>query len=257
VGPGLSPAQIGFGRVVHCRERPVRHRFDYRVFFLRVPVARFAAARRRWLSLDRWNLLSLHRADFGPRDGNDLEPWARGLLKAHGITAADGEIWLQAFPRVLGYVFNPIAMWFCHDRQGALRAVLCEVNNTFGERHTYLVAHGDARPIAGGDWLQARKALHVSPFCRVEGHYRFRFSGDAQHPAVRIDYHDEAGRLIVTSIAGRTAPLTDARLLRAFFTYPLMTFGVMARIHWQALRLWLRRVPWHPKPPPPFEESTR
>lgn len=253
----MSEARIGFGRVVHARERPVRHRFHYRVFFLRVPVARLEAARRPWLSLDRFNLMSLHRRDFGPRDGRELEPWARGLLKAHGLAAADGEIVLQAFPRVLGYVFNPIAMWFCHDRQGALRAVLCEVNNTFGERHVYVVAHADGRAIGPRDWLRARKALHVSPFCRVEGHYRFRFSGDAVDPAIRIDYHDAAGRLIATSITGRTAPLTGGRLLRAFFGYPLMTFGVMARIHWQALRLWLRRVPWHPKPAPPLEETSR
>lgn len=253
----MRAARIGFGRVVHCRERPVRHRFDYRVFFLRVPVARLASVERTWLSLDHFNLLSLHRRDFGPRDGCDLEPWARGLLKAYGLEAADGEITLQAFPRVLGYVFNPIALWFCHDRGGGLRAVLAEVNNTFGERHVYLVAHPDARPIGPRDGLEARKVLHVSPFCRVEGHYRFRFSGDALRPVTRIDYHDGAGRLIATSIAGRTAPLTDARLLRAFFGYPLMTLGVMARIHWQALRLWLRRVPWHPKPAAPLEETSR
>jgi DUF1365 family protein len=248
---------IGFGHVVHVRERPVRHAFSYRVFFLRVPLSQLERVARGPLSLDRFNLMSLHRRDFGPRDGSDLEPWIRGVLAALGFGSADGEVVLQAFPRVLGYVFNPIALWFCHDRQGRLRAVLCEVSNTFGERHNYLVAHGDGRPIEGDEWLEAGKVLHVSPFCRVEGRYRFRFSGGEAAPAARIDYHDELGRLIATTVAGRTAPLAAGRLLAAFFTYPLMTFGVVARIHWQALRLWMKRVPWHPKPAPPLEETSR
>jgi DUF1365 family protein len=257
VGRGLIIPRIGFGQVVHLRSRPVRHRFAYPVFFLRVPVSRLDALQRRWLSLDRFNLMSFHRRDFGPGDGAELEPWIRGQLKAHGLAAANGEVVLQAFPRMLGYAFNPIAMWHCLDRLGRLRAVLCEVRNTFGERHCYLVAHGDHRPIEAGDWLEAGKALHVSPFCRVEGFYRFRFAGGESHPIARIDYHDAEGRLIATSLTGTTAPLTDRRLLGAFFRYPLMTFGVIARIHWQALRLWLRRVPWYPKPAPPREETTR
>ncbi len=249
--------RITFGRVWHRRERPVRHAFAYPVFFLRVPVSRLDLLERTWLSLDRFNLMSFMRRDFGPRDGSDLEPWIRAKLRTHGIDRADGEVVLQAFPRMLGYVFNPIAIWHCLDREGALRAVLCEVSNTFGEHHNYLLAHADQRPIEAGDWLNARKELHVSPFCGVEGGYRFRFSGGDLYPMARIDYHDDGGLLISTAIAGAAAPLTERRLLRAFFTYPLMTLGVVARIHWQALRLWLRQVPWHTKPAPPLKETTR
>ena len=250
-----APA-IAFGRVMHERVRPVRHRFAYRVFFLRLPLARLDACATRWFSIDRFNLFSLHRADFGPGDFADLEAWVRGALLRHGIEGADGEIVLQAFPRVLGYAFNPIVLYQCHDRGGALRAVLCEVNNTFGERHHYLVA-----PCAGSIQpdveLRADKQLHVSPFCRVEGHYRFRFGGTAPRTWSRIDYHDDAGPLITTAMHGREQPLDDARLLRAFFAYPLMTLAVIARIHLQALRLWLRRVPWFSKPAPPMKEITR
>lgn len=249
--------EIAFGRVTHQRLRPVRHRFDYPVFFLRVPLSQWDRAARRWLSLDRWNLLSLHRRDFGPRDGSDLLPWIRGLLAEHGLHAADGEIVLQAFPRVLGYVFNPIAMWQCFDRAGALRAVLCEVSNTFGERHNYLLAHDDSRPILGAERLRAAKIFHVSPFCEVAGHYEFRFPGEGRYPIARIDYHDARGLLLVTTMQGRAHPLTDQRLLRAFFGYPWMTLGVVARIHWQAVRLWLRNVPWFSKPEPPLKETTR
>ena len=142
-----------FGEVMHSRLRPRRNRFVYRVFFLRVRVDRLDTLRGPLFSLDRWNLFSLHRRDHGARDESELEPWIRGLLAHEGLDSADGEIWLQTFPRMLGYVFNPVSFWLCHDRAGALRTVLCEVNNTFGERHNYLLAHPDQRPILPGDRL--------------------------------------------------------------------------------------------------------
>lgn len=248
---------VAFGHVMHQRLRPVRHGFAYPVFFVRVPLSSLASLRTRWLSVDRFNVFSLRRADFGPRDGRDAEPWVRAILADFGVASADGEIVLQAFPRVLGYAFNPIAIFHCHDREGRLRAAVCEVSNTFGERHNYVVAHPDGRPIGSREWLEAAKVFHVSPFCKVEGHYRFRFGGAGPRSSVRIDYHDAEGRLLATAMHGREEPLDDARLARAFFSYPLMTFGVIARIHVQALRLWLRRVPWFAKPDPPLQETTR
>jgi DUF1365 family protein len=249
--------QLFFGEVMHRRLRPAENRFIYPVYFLRVPLSALARLPRPLLSVDRWNLLSFHVRDHGPRDGSALEPWIRGLLARYGLAAADGEIVLQAFPRVLGYVFNPVSFWLCHDRQGQLRAVLAEVNNTFGERHNYLMAHDDCRPILPEDWIEARKVFHVSPFCRVEGRYRFRFGDAAGRTCFRIDYDDAEGALLVTSIAGSPQPLTTGALARAFAGYPGMTFGVVARIHWQALRLWLKRVRFISKPLPPTEETTR
>jgi uncharacterized protein len=165
---------------------------------------------------------------------------------------------------VLGYVFNPVSFWLCHRADGALRAIVCEVNNTFGEKHCYLLAHPDGRPLRWGEELEARKAFHVSPFCRVAGRYRFRFMlvdrprpGQDGRFVARIDYDDADGALLQTSIEGRLAPLTDAQLVRAFFAYPAFTFGVMARIHWQALKLWLKRVPFFTKPAPPDALLTR
>lgn len=250
-------AAILFGRVYHGRLRPARHAFAYPVFFLRIPLSGMARAGRGIFSVDRWNLLSLHARDHGPRDGSPLEPWVRGELARAGVRHADGEILLQAFPRVLGFVFNPIAIYYCHDRGGALRAVLCEVSNTFGERHNYLLAHADGRPIAPRDWMRADKVFHVSPFCEVEGHYRFRFAGDAGRQSARIDYHDREGLLLVTWIDGKAEPIGARSLARAFAGYPFLTAGVVARIHWQALRLWLKRVPFFSKPEPPLQETTR
>ena len=249
--------RLVFGRVAHLRKRPVRHGFAYPVFYLRVPLSKVDALSGPWFGVDRFNLFSFMRKDFGPRDGSALEPWARGILATGGVAEADGEIVLQAFPRMLGYVFNPIAIWYCHDREARLRAVICEVANTFGERHNYLLAHADHRPIGARDWLMARKVFHVSPFCEVEGHYRFRFTERGNAHSARIDYHDNEGPLLVTAMSGETRPISPALLLRTFFAYPLMTLGVIARIHSHAVRLWFKRVPWFSKPEPPLQETTR
>jgi hypothetical protein len=249
--------RLMFGAVMHERLRPAANRFVYPVFFLQAPLARLAELRGPLFSLDRWNLFSLHRRDHGPRDGGDLEPWIRALLARQGLAVADGEVVLQAFPRVLGYVFNPVSFWLCHDRGGALRAVLAEVNNTFGERHNYLVARPDGRPIRAGDALEARKVFHVSPFLPVEGRYRFRFAGGSRFSAAFIDYEDAEGLALRTSISGRPVPLDSRGLLRAFFGYPAFTLGVVARIHWQALKLWWKGVPFFSKPCPPVPDTTR
>jgi len=246
-----------FGQVMHSRLRPRRNRFVYRVFFLRVRTDRIDALRGPLFSVDRWNLFSLHRRDHGARDGSELEPWIRGLLAREGLDSADGEIWLQTFPRMLGYVFNPVSFWLCHDRAGALRAVLCEVSNTFGERHNYLLAHPDQRPILPGERLSARKVFHVSPFCEVEGRYRFQFDLEDAACAVRIDYDDAQGPLLATAVRGRSQVLTARSLARAFLGYPWMTLGVILCIHWQALRLWIKGVPFFSKPLPPIQETTR
>ena len=268
VWPDNAQAELCVGRVFHKRFRPVEHQFSYSVFFLRLPLSTLNALGNRWLSRDRFNLLSFVTRDYGPRDGTSLEKWMRDLLVCEGVDSADGEIVLQTFPRLLGYVFNPISIWYCFDQRGQLRAALAEVSNTFGERHNYLVAHADQRPIVAGDWLTSRKVFHVSPFCDVKGHYRFRFEQIAERAFAQIDYYDasdaaneatpgDAGKLIVTTMHGAVEPLTSRATLFAFLSHPLMTFAVVARIHWHALKLWLKHVPFFTKPEPPSLETTR
>ena len=259
---------IGFGSVRHARLRPAQHRFAYGSYFLRLPLRAMAgrALNLRWLKHNRFGLFSLHDADHG--NGRAPLAWIESLLDQGGIHDARGEIWLHAFPRVLGYVFNPVSFWLCHREDGALRAVVCEVNNTFGEKHCYLLAHADGRALRWGEELVATKAFHVSPFCEVSGRYRFRFMLAAPDPSAppdergerfvaRIDHDGADGPLLQTSIQGRLTPLTDAALMRAFFAYPAFSFGVMARIHWQALKLWLKRVPFFSKPAPPAVALTQ
>lgn len=245
------------GQVMHRRLRPVGHRFVYPVFACLLPLHAIESAGNAVLRINRPGLMSFRFADHGARDGGHPLPWVRSLLAEAGLPAPHA-VWLQTFPRVLGYVFNPVSFWYCHDQHGALYAVLAEVSNTFGEHHRYLLAHSDARPIAGGDVLVCDKALHVSPFFPVRGQYRFRFVQQGDRLLVRIDYADADGDLLHTSIAGRLAPLTARALADAFFRYPWLTLGVILRIHWQAAKLYfVRRVPFFRKPEPPAAALTR
>ncbi|WP_158904187.1 DUF1365 domain-containing protein [Burkholderia sp. L27(2015)] len=248
-------ALLLLGKVVHERLRPVRHRFVYPVFCVRCDLARLAELDSWWLGVNRWAPLSLYARDYGPRDGTDLDAWMRAQLSDAALPA-DGEIWLQTFPRVFGYAFNPVSFWLCHDRAGHLRALLAEVRNTFGARHAYLLSANDRGVIDARTVLVCRKVLDVSPFCRVEGHYAFRVRDSRRAQAQRtvstaIDYHDAQGLLIRTVIAARTVPLTCASGLRALARQPWLTFAVVMHIHWQALRLWVKKVPFHGKCPAP------
>ena len=249
------------GTVMHARfagkQSPVAHRFVYPLFFVALPLSSLASAGNRCFGIERPRLLSLRHRDCGARDGTPPEAWIRRLLDAEGIIAADGEVVLQTFPRLLGFVFNPVSFWFCHDKTGALRAVLCEVNNTFGERHNYLVAHGDQRPISARDTLAARKVFHVSPFFPVAGDYRFRFDLSPQRRRVDIDYWLNGERVLTTVLVGVPQALDAAAALRAAMRQPLLTFGVVWRIHWQAWRLWWKRAVFHSRPQPPLQETSR
>lgn len=252
-------ALIGFGQVRHRRLRPVGNAFSYPTFFLMLPMRHLRAHGSDTLAVNRPGLLSFHDRDHGdgraPQAGGALA-WLDDLLRDAGIADATGEAWLQTYPRVFGHTFKPVSFWYCHTTQGDLRAIVAEVNNTFGERHCYLLDQP-----AYGQELCADKVFHVSPFCGTHGRYRFRFLRAARDAGdqliARVDHDDEAGPLIETSLTGTLQPVDRASLHRALLRYPALTLGVVARIHWQALRLWLRRVPFFSKPEPPLQETTR
>ena len=260
--------QLCEGVVMHARLRPVEHRFVYPVAFCLLPLHRLSECHRTFFGINRWRLLSFLERDHGPRDGSPLIPWFAQLYlqkisgnatfqSADPSKAPFADVWIQTFPRVLGYVFNPVSFWYGYRADGELIAILAEVSNTFGERHNYLLAHADGRPIKDGEWFERDKVFHVSPFFPVRGHYRFRFNLDAGKPRVRIDYGDAGGELLRTAVSGIPAPLTNRTALLTFLRFPLMTLGVVARIHWQAAQLFFgKRVQFFKKPTPPTEETT-
>lgn len=256
---GAHLPAVCFGAVLHARHVAADNRFVYPTAFLRLPLARLEeqGLRAPLLGIERAHVFAFYRRDHGARDGSPLLPWLRTILDAHGVAAAcDGEVVLQTMPRMFGFVFNPVSFWFCHDRAGALRVVLAEVSNTFGEHHNYLVYHSDLRPICHGDELRAQKCFHVSPFFPVRGEYHFRFEQQGEVHAVAVDLWDEGVRQLSTRVSGRAEPLSRAAMVKWLTRQPFMTLGVVVRIHWQALRLALRRVRFFRKPPPPLEETT-
>ncbi len=264
-----APARpmIGFGEVRHTRLRPARHAFAYKGYFLLLPMRAMQdpmhVASRACLARNRAAALCFHDRDHGdgrsPEAGGALA-WLDELLHSQGIDDANGEAWLQCYPRVLGYAFKPVSFWFCHrpaDQDGgSLRAIVVEVNNTFGERHCYLL---DAP--RWGVPLDAKKNFHVSPFLQVRGQYHFRFMrstrADGERSVARIDYDDGEGAVLQTSVSGALEPLTPASVRKALWRYPAMTLGVISRIHLQAARLWLKRVRFTAKPAAPTVSVTR
>lgn len=254
-------AMIGFGEVRHTRLKPAHHAFAYRTYFLMLPMRTLRRehtdGRAGVLAYNRFAPLSFFDKDHGdgrgPADGGALA-WLDALLLSEGITDATGEVWLHCYPRVLGFTFKPVSFWYCHRPDGSLRAMVVEVNNTFGERHCYLL---DAPQF--GVEQRASKVFHVSPFCPVEGGYRFHFmvTPDRSRTVARIDFDDAQGPVIQTSVSGTLLPLTAQTVRRAVWTYPAMTLAVVARIHWQALRLFFKKVRFFGKPTPPTHFITR
>lgn len=245
------------GQVAHTRLIPFRHAFNYPVFFLCFPLHRADELTGPLFSLDRFNLFGLSFKDHGARDGSNPATWARELLSKNGITTADGDIWMQTFPRVLGFVFNPVSFYYCHDQQGNLRAVICEVNNTFGERHLYLLQTPDSGWINSSTTLSCEKKFHVSPFFDVRGSYEFRFDLTKERRRVEINYQESETQTLRTSISGKAEPLCMKNLAKALISFGWQSIKVVIAIHWQALKLWRKGAVFHSKPHPPERELSR
>jgi len=243
------------GRMMHRRIRPRRHHLGYRLFTLLVDLDELSglSSRLRWFSHNRWNLFSFHDADYGDGSG-PLRPQVEAHLARAGIDIAGGPIRLLSLPRILGYVFNPITIYFCSTPDGVLRAVLYEVNNTFGQRHSYLAPVGpdEAVPIRH----RCDKKFYVSPFMPIDLDYEFRIRPPEDELLVNIAVLDSAGPLLHAALTAKRHPLTDAALLRSFFAYPLLTLKVIGAIHWEALNLFLKRVPRVRRPAPPTRPVT-
>lgn len=256
--PALPEPALYRGTVAHKRVTPFAHDLTYKVFSLLLDIDALdrTADSLRLFRHNRAGILSFHDRDHGARDGTPLRPWLNRVLRENGFDLEDCPVRLLTFPRLWGYVFNPLSIYYCYDRHHRLAATLYEVSNTFGEWHGYLLPAD--RPGAGPVTQRTEKVFHVSPFMPVDGEYRFTLTPPGETLSVMIRYQDDKGsdRMTATHTAHRTT-LTDAALASALVKHPLMSLKVMAGIHWEALKLWKKGAKFHPKPDLPRNRITR
>lgn len=243
MGSGVNEAgTIYVGDVVHRRLRPKAHKLRYRVFSMLVELDRVDTLDKglRLFSINRFNVFSLHFKDFGPRDGTSLAAFARQRASAAGISTPITSVRMLAYPRIFGYAFNPLTVYYLDDAAGRTVMLIYEVRNTFGEHHFY-----DAPVAVDGPQIEqsAAKAFYVSPFNSVEGDYRFTIRPPGEGVFTGIVLTTAEGPLLSAWFEGKRRALNDRELLKLVLAYPLMTTKVVVGIHWEALLLWLKGIP--------------
>jgi hypothetical protein len=237
-------AVLYIGDVMHARLRPVHHRFSYRVMSLLIDLDRLEVADRQTplFGVNRLALYSFHEADHGERDGSSLRRYASQRGMEHAIDLTGGRVLLMCYPRLLGYTFNPLSVYFCYDADGRLALIIYEVRNTFGDIHAYVLPVKSGNVSPAGIRQEQDKQLYVSPFVEMAMRYHFRVVPPKDHVKLRILETGSEGPLLSATFNGARRALTTAELLRSFFSLPIVTVKVVAAIHWEALRLWLKGV---------------
>jgi len=231
------------GPVIHERRRPKRHRLRYNVFSLLIDLDELPELDRRFrlFAYNRWAPLAFHDRDHGSTTGEELRPWAEARMKEAGVEPDGGAIRLLCYPRIFGYVFNPLSVFFCYRRDGHLSAILYEVCNTYKERHTYVI------PVDASNQAVIRqtcgKALYVSPFMAMEADYHFRIVAPDDQVKVVIRQEDAAGVLLAAAFRGDRVPLAEKTLAGCLARFPFLTAKVMAGIHWEAIKMWIKGFP--------------
>ncbi|MBX9711353.1 MAG: DUF1365 domain-containing protein [Xanthobacteraceae bacterium] len=235
-------AALYFGDVMHARLKPMGHRFSYRVMSLSIDLDRLKEADTLspLFGVNKAALYSFHESDHGPRDGTPLRAYVQRRAMAHNIDLTGGRVLLLCYPRLFGYTFNPLSVYFCTAADGRLALMIYEVRNTFGKIHSYVIPVKVDQISAAGLRQQQDKIFRVSPFIGMAMRYHFRVLPPGEDVKLRILETDSEGPLLSATFSGRRATLTSPALLRAFVALPLMTFKIIAAIHWQALRLWLK-----------------
>ncbi len=248
----MNDVQHIAGHTYHGRKGDIANAFRYRVDYVLLDMEKIANAPSLF-SRNTRNLTAVFDSDHGgvPKAGRGAA-WVREVLAANQV-ALGGSVKLLTQPRILGHVFNPVCFWLCHNAHGQLCAVISEVTNTYGDRHSYLCHHSDLRPIKPSDRLKSRKLMHVSPFQPVEGGYEFRFDISDERVGIFIDYTSQAGGLIAT-LTGPCTPLSNHAILGFCLKRPFGSRRVLGLIHWQALKLWWRGARFRSRPEPPSRE---
>jgi uncharacterized protein len=235
-------AALYFGEVMHARLKPMGHRFSYRVMSLLIDLDRLGDADKLspLFAVNRAALYSFHESDHGRRDGCSLRAYAQARAAEHGIDLTGGRVLLLCYPRLVGYTFNPLSVYFCYRADGTLALLIYEVRNTFGEIHPYVLPVRAGDVSAAGVRQEQDKLFYVSPFVGMAMRYRFRISPPGEQVKLRILETDREGPLLAATFIGHHHALSTRALLRAFVALPLVTAKIIAAIHWEALRLWLK-----------------
>ncbi len=254
--PPDAAAALYAGQVMHQRMKPMGHRFHYTVFSLLVDLDRLDEAGRMsgLFSINRFNLLSFHEKDHSGQKDGSLRSYADELLRKAGMENPPARMLLACYPRILGRVFNPLAVYYAYDAQGSVTALIYEVRNTFGERHTYVCPVGAEQASPAGIRQQCDKLFHVSPFVPMEMRYHFRMLPPGEEIRWRILETDADGPLLSATFSGRRRPLATSQILRLVGKIPHLTIKIIAGIHWEALKLWVKGAHYisRPKAPEPI-----
>jgi len=234
--------------VFHKRLFPSVNRFNYKVFYLFFNINKLHKNKLKLLSINKFNIFSFFNCDHGKKDGSDTTLWIRDLLLQNNLNQKVKQIFLLTHPRVLGYVFNPVSFWFCCNENNKLISVLAEVNNTFGETHSYLIFNKDFSEITSSQLFNANKHFHVSPFYKVSGNYEFRFVFTDEKIIIWINYFYDNKKQLITKVLCKRNELSDFNLIKYFVKIPLLTFKIVFLIHWQALKLLFKKNKYNSKP---------
>jgi uncharacterized protein len=250
-------AALYIGKVMHARLKPVGHRFSYRVMSVLIDLDRLDIADRQTplFGVNRRALYSFHEADHGARDGSSLRDYAQRCAAGQAINLTGGRVLLLCYPRLFGYVFNPLSVYFCYQASGKLALVIYEVRNTFGNIHAYVIPVEGSNVSPAGIRQEQDKRFYVSPFVKMEMRYHFRLVAPGEHVKLRILETDFGGPLLSATFNGLRRNLSTRELLRSLFSLPAVTIKIIAAIHWEALRLWWKGVRLVPRRNEPADRS--
>ena len=236
----LKNSKIYIGKVIHRRFKPKNHHFKYKVFSLLIDLDDLEEINNKMtmFSYNKFNIISFFDKDHGARDGTSLKNWVKQNLDNIGIDESEVKIKLLCYPRIFGYVFNPLSIFFVFDKYSSLIAIMYEVKNTFDEQHTYIFKTKDNNLIKN----HCDKKFHVSPFMDLNSTYNFKILKPGNKLSVIIDQRDCEGKLLFASQDGEKIELNTKNLLISYLKHPLMTFKIISAIHFEALRLWVKRI---------------
>ena len=229
------------GKVIHKRFKPKEHYFKYSVFSLLIDFSELKTIDKEisFFSFNKFNLISFYEKDHGERDGSSLVDWVKKNLSSKKINTDNIKIKLLCYPRILGYVFNPLSVFFIYDKSKNLISILYEVKNTFGEQHTYVFKVDGQNKLIQNN---CSKKFHVSPFIEMDCNYFFRILNPEQKLSVVIDQYDQEGKILFASQDGERSDLTSKNLMNSYLKHPLMTFKIISAIHFEAFKLWIKGI---------------